>query len=71
MADHCCSFALSDGSEEYSRLCDHNHDQSCCECENVSKAITLINEAAMEVCYNNEDQKDEIQYIVQQVGFFL
>ncbi|KAK3085974.1 hypothetical protein FSP39_011508, partial [Pinctada imbricata] len=68
VADHCCSFALSDTTcnSEYSRTCDHNHHQSCLECENVSKAIALINEAAVEVCFEDEDQKDEIQYILQQ-----
>ncbi|CAF4367213.1 unnamed protein product, partial [Rotaria magnacalcarata] len=40
IADHCCAYALSDlKGQNFVQDCDHEHDQSCIECSNLSNTL--------------------------------
>ncbi|XP_013404412.1 uncharacterized protein LOC106169495 [Lingula anatina] len=66
--DHCCQFALSDGSDFFSSHCDHPHDKSCDSCESLCDALASVNKAQCSdtIEYESQDQHDEIQYTLIQ-----
>lgn len=64
--DHCCQFALSSDSGEYSVACSHSHDAACANCNDLYHVIEGIKQAAGEVEFESEDQKDDIQYSLSQ-----
>ncbi|CAC5384557.1 unnamed protein product [Mytilus coruscus] len=64
--DHCCQFALSFDSREYSVACAHSHDAACSNCNDLYQVIEGIKQAAGEVEFENEEQKDDIQYFLSQ-----
>ncbi|CAC5392922.1 unnamed protein product [Mytilus coruscus] len=66
VSDHCCPFALSQDDQKYSRKYEHSHGRSCTECEQISSVPGLISNAATIAEYESEDQKDEVQYLVNQ-----
>ncbi|CAC5404351.1 unnamed protein product [Mytilus coruscus] len=66
VSDHCCPFALSHDDQKYSRKCEHTHGRSCTKCEQLSSVLGLISNAATIAEYESEDQKDEVQYLVNQ-----
>lgn len=65
--DHCCQFALSSDSGEYSVACSHSYDAACANCNDLYHVIEGIKQAAGEVEFESEDQKDDIQYSLSQV----
>lgn len=67
MKYHCCQFALSSDSGEYSVACSHSHDAACANCNDLFHVIEGIKQAAGEVEFESEDQKDDIQYSLSQV----
>ncbi|CAF4228289.1 unnamed protein product, partial [Rotaria sordida] len=43
IADHCCIHALSDPKgRNFSQECDHEHDESCIECSNLTSTLNEI-----------------------------
>ncbi|CAF3693675.1 unnamed protein product [Rotaria sp. Silwood1] len=43
VADHCCIYALSDPKEHtFAQDCDHEHDESCIECSNLTNTLNDI-----------------------------
>ena len=47
--DHCIAYALSDPKDVHLRnYCDHNHDDSCSQCELLKPALTEIRDAISE-----------------------
>jgi hypothetical protein len=67
VADHCCQFALSDYSKEYAVTCQHEHNQVCRKCDDLTEILTTIEKASEEVQYDSVDQEDDTMYIVAQV----
>ena len=54
VADHCCMYALSDSkNRDFAEDCDHEHDESCAECLNLTGTLNEI-ERLLE-----ETEKDE------------
>lgn len=67
VADHCCTFALSDESKEFSSSCDHPHSNTCTQCEDLKDVLERISGAAKSIEYENDDQKEDTMYIVSEV----
>ena len=45
IADHCCIHALSDPKgASFAQECDHEHDESCIECSNLTRTLHRIEE---------------------------
>ena len=65
--DHCCKFALSDGTTHYSSSCNHSHTKTCKQCEELETVLNNFLELSENITYENEDQKDDTQYIVSEV----
>ena len=43
IADHCCIYALSDPKKgDFAQDCDHEHDESCVECSNLTSTLNEI-----------------------------
>ena len=43
IADHCCIYALSDPKKsDFAQDCDHEHDESCVECLNLTSTLNEI-----------------------------
>ncbi|CAF4621306.1 unnamed protein product, partial [Rotaria sp. Silwood2] len=43
IADHCCVYALSDpNGRNFAQDCDHEHDESCIECSNLTSTLNEI-----------------------------
>ncbi|CAF1490257.1 unnamed protein product, partial [Rotaria sordida] len=43
IADHCCAYALSDPKgRSFAQDCDHEHDESCIECLNLTSTLNEI-----------------------------
>ena len=43
IADHCCLYALSDpNGRNFAQDCDHEHDESCIECSNLTSTLNEI-----------------------------
>ena len=54
IADHCCVYALSDSKKsEFIQECDHDHDESCIECSNLTNTLKQIEQ------FIKETEKDE------------
>lgn len=67
VADHCCRYALSDGSEDYSSTCNHFHSNSCRQCAELHGVLISLVETSEQIEYENENQKDDTKYIVSEV----
>lgn len=63
VADHCCRYALSDGSEDYSSICNHFHSNSCRQCVELHSILASLVETSERIEYENDDTK----YIVKEV----
>ena len=59
VADHCISYALSDPiSSYYSQTCDdHDHDELCLECSNLTQSLLQLSEAIDENVVGEEETK--------------
>ncbi|CAF4902432.1 unnamed protein product, partial [Rotaria magnacalcarata] len=54
ITDHCCIYALSDPKKrDFSQDCDHEHDESCIECSNLTSTLNKIER------FLEETEKDE------------
>jgi hypothetical protein len=54
IADHCCVYALSDPKGRvFSQDCDHEHDESCIECLNLTSTLNEIE------CLIEQTEKDQ------------
>jgi hypothetical protein len=54
IADHCCIYALSDPKKrDFAQGCDHEHDESCSECSNLTGTLNEIKRLL------EETEKDE------------
>ena len=43
VADHCCVYALNDSNNNhFTQQCDHEHDESCIECQNIRSTLDRI-----------------------------
>ncbi|CAF3856024.1 unnamed protein product [Rotaria sp. Silwood1] len=43
IADHCCVYALSDPEKrDFAQDCDHEHNESCAECSNLTRTLNEI-----------------------------
>lgn len=67
VADHCCRYALSDGSEDYSSICNHFHSNSCRQCVELHSILASLVETSERIEYENENQRDDTKYIVKEV----
>lgn len=67
IADHCCHYALSSESVDHSASCSHNHKAGCQSCNDLDEVIEEIIRAVEEVQFENEDQRDDIQYTLSEV----
>lgn len=67
IADHCCHDALSSESVDHSASCSHNHKAGCQSRNDLDKFIEEISRAVDEVQFENEDQRDDIQYTLSEV----
>ncbi|XP_063397175.1 uncharacterized protein LOC134681468 [Mytilus trossulus] len=65
-ADHCCNFALSDQSKEYTASCQHEHNQVCKKCDDLTETLVKIEKSSDEVLYESADQEDDTIYMVEQ-----
>jgi len=55
VADHCCIHALSDPKKrEFAQACNHEHDESCTECANLTNALTEIERLVEETEKSND-----------------
>lgn len=61
VADNCCRYALSDGSEDYSSICNHFHSHS------LHSVLASLVETLERIEYENENQKDDTKYILKEV----
>ena len=53
IANHCCIYALSDPKkQDFAQECDHEHDDSCAECSNLTSTLNEIERLL------NETEKD-------------
>ena len=49
-ADHCCVYALSDPKKgDFAQQCDHQHDESCIECSNLTNTLDKIEQLMKEI----------------------
>lgn len=64
ITDHCCSNVLSSESVEHSASYSHNHKAGCRSCNDLDKVIEEISRAIKEVQFEDEDQRDDIQYTI-------
>ncbi|CAC5406446.1 unnamed protein product [Mytilus coruscus] len=46
VADHCCTFALSDGTKDYTSSCSHLHQNSCSQCEELDTVLECLMEVS-------------------------
>lgn len=60
VADNCCRYALSDGSEDYSSICNHFHSHS------LHSVLASLVETLERIEYENENQKDDTKYILKE-----
>ena len=66
ISDHCSTYALSDPKDEHLRNeCDHRHEDSCPQCENLKSAFKEVSDAAVEATLS-EDERDDILCTVHQ-----
>ncbi|VDI15288.1 Hypothetical predicted protein, partial [Mytilus galloprovincialis] len=65
-ADHCCNFALSDQSKKYTASCQHEHNQVCKKCDDLTETLVKIEKSSDEVLYESADQEDDTIYMVEQ-----
>ncbi|XP_015770410.1 PREDICTED: uncharacterized protein LOC107348864 [Acropora digitifera] len=64
--DHCIAYALSDPKDVHLRNdCDHNHDDSCSQCELLKAALTEIRDAISEAQLS-QDERDDLSYTFTQ-----
>jgi hypothetical protein len=55
IADHCCIYALSDPKkQDFAQECDHEHDESCAECSNLTSTLNEIERLLNETEKNHE-----------------
>ena len=41
-ADHCCTYALSDSKQEFTRKCVHKHNMTCDRCDLMKCTLSTI-----------------------------
>ena len=64
--DHCIAYALSDPKDVHlCNDCDHNHDDSCSQCELLKAALTEIRDAISEAQLS-QDERDDLSYTFTQ-----
>lgn len=64
--DHCSAYALSDPQDELLRIdCDHNHDDSCPQCELLKDVMKELR-TAIEGAQISEDERDDLLYTYNQ-----
>ncbi|CAC5407948.1 unnamed protein product [Mytilus coruscus] len=66
VADHCCTFALSDGTKDYTSSCSHLHQNSCSQCEELDTVLECLMEASKTINYDNDDQRDDTMYTISE-----
>ena len=55
--DHCIAYALRDPKDVHLRNdCDHNHDDSCSQCELLKAALMGIRDAISEAIYRKTSE---------------
>ncbi|XP_062568266.1 uncharacterized protein LOC134230450, partial [Saccostrea cucullata] len=64
--DHCSYYALSSKAYEHQVTCSHPHNQICSSCHSLTNTIEQIKNAADEAQFEDEDQRDNIQYTLAQ-----
>lgn len=64
--DHCVVFSLSDASDpSYQQKCQHNHDDSCEQCEALKETLQDIENRINGCHFSSNDDHDEANYIMQ------
>ena len=64
--DHCSAYALSDPKDELLRTdCDHSHDDSCPQCEQIKAAIKELGDAIADAQLS-DDERDDLLYTFNQ-----
>ncbi|CAC5379458.1 unnamed protein product [Mytilus coruscus] len=66
VADHCCTFALSDGTKDYTSSCSHLHQNSCSQCEELDTVLECLMEVSKTINYDNDDQRDDTMYTISE-----
>lgn len=68
--DHCRFHALSDADENFSRECDHTHDESCSPCEELKVTMTSI-KASIDITQLSDDERDNLTYVYKQAALAI
>ncbi|CAC5395973.1 unnamed protein product [Mytilus coruscus] len=68
VADHCCTFALSDRTKDYTSSCSHLHQNSCSQCEELDTVLECLMEVSKTINYDNDDQRDDTMYTISEVN---
>ncbi|XP_063436619.1 uncharacterized protein LOC134718051 [Mytilus trossulus] len=66
VADHCCTFALSDGTKDYTSSCSHLHQNSCNQCEELDTVLECLMGVSKTITYDNDDQRDDTMYTISE-----
>ncbi|VDI29911.1 Hypothetical predicted protein [Mytilus galloprovincialis] len=66
VADHCCTFALSDGTKDYTSSCSHLHQNSCSQCEELDTVLECSMDVSKTITYDNDDQRDDTMYTISE-----
>ncbi|XP_078349668.1 uncharacterized protein LOC144634549 [Oculina patagonica] len=67
VADHCSTYALNDIKESQLQTpCQHTHDQSCWQCENLLSVLQSIKGYLSNEARLSQDESDDLLYIFKQ-----
>jgi hypothetical protein len=67
VADHCSFYALNDVKEsKWKTTCKHVHDQSCLQCEELSRVLNSIGNFLRDQAGLSQEQLQDLQYTYKQ-----
>lgn len=62
VADHCRSFALSDGNAAFTEVCHHAHTERCKQCESLKITLADISDAFSKIAIPDDVEKEDLLY---------
>ena len=68
--DHCTTYALSDAKEScFASTCDHQHDESCTECDNLVNALQDVQDqlTGHQITIDNDELVD-LRYVAKEAA---
>ncbi|CAG2188325.1 unnamed protein product [Mytilus edulis] len=68
VADHCCTFALSNGTKDYTSSCSHLHQNSCSQCEEMDTVLECLMDVSKTITYDNDNKRDDTMYTISEVN---